>query len=134
MNKEDIDFGSYVKIEQHRYGVPNEMYLYKVIGRLKSNHYTTVPVHSVDGDTLHSGVVDVLACICCGINETKVQKFRLEDVHFVKQQEDRIKQLESAIRSAHLSLTWSNTEDQIPAAVWFLEQVLPQAHESTESA
>lgn len=81
MNKEDLDFGDYVKIEQHRYGVPNEMFLYKVIGRWESNCYVTVPVHSVDGEKLQGKVVPVVACIRCGIDETKVERFRLEDVN-----------------------------------------------------
>lgn len=84
MSIDNIDFGDYVEIEQHRYGVPNEMYRYKVIGQFRSNHYTTVPIHSVDGDKLQGEVVPVIACICCGVNETKVQKFRVEDVKYLR--------------------------------------------------
>lgn len=37
----------------------------------------------------------------------------------------RIAILEGAILSAHSSLTWCNTDKQIPHAIWHLEQVLP---------
>ena len=74
------DFGDYVRIEQHRYGGDNEMYVYKVIGPLQSNAWVDVPVHACDGELLHTESADVVRCICCGVQETKVQKFRVEDV------------------------------------------------------
>jgi hypothetical protein len=42
--------------------------------------------------------------------------------------------MKDAIGAAHQSLTWSNTENQIPHAVWHLEQVLNllKAPETTE--
>ena len=79
-----LDFGDYCWIEQKRFGVPNEMYQYKVIGRLRSNAWVDVPVgppfpieakiHS-DGPDL----TPVLRCICCGIDETRVFSFREAD-------------------------------------------------------
>ena len=77
-----IDFGDYVRIEQKRYGCENEMYLYKVIGRLKSNAYVDVPVQSPEKESLHkcSEMVEVAACICCGILEKEVHNFRLSDI------------------------------------------------------
>lgn len=98
MNEKDIGFGDYVVIEQHRYGVPNEMFLYKVVGYMKSNCYVTVPVHSVDGEKLQGEVVPVIACIRCGIDETKVQKFRLEDVSLAKQTTSKIKRLNEKVK------------------------------------
>ena len=78
----NIDFGDYVMIEQKRYGVKNVMYIYKVIGRLRSNDYVPVPVEISDNKYthLHSEIEDVVACICCGVDETEVQNFRLSDI------------------------------------------------------
>lgn len=75
-----VDFGSYVKIEQKRYGETNEEYLYKVIGRLKSNTYVDVPVQTPETETIHKDVVPVLNCICCGVCEKECFKFRESDV------------------------------------------------------
>ncbi len=81
-----LAFGHYCWIEQYRYRAEgNEIYQYKVIGQLKSNSYVNVPVrsgtgHYGDEELLHDEVVPVVACICCGVGETKVRKFRLTDV------------------------------------------------------
>ena len=82
-----IDFGDYVEIEQKRYDHDNknEMYLYKVIRRLKSNYYVDVPVQCPEKECFHKReYVDVIACICCGVDETIVNKFRLSDVKDIK--------------------------------------------------
>lgn len=80
-----IDFGDYVLIEQLRYGVPNEMYLYKVVGgNIRSNSYVSVPVQCPETETLQGQVEDVISCICCGVKETNVVKFRVQDVTLVK--------------------------------------------------
>lgn len=76
----DIDFGDYAEIEQKRYGAKNEMYLHKVIRTLSSNTYVDVPVQCPATETNHPEVVPVVACICCGVMETEVRKYRLEDV------------------------------------------------------
>lgn len=76
----DIDFGDYVKIEQFRYGVPNEMYLYKVVGSLKSNVWTDTPIKWDSESIRHDTVEKVLNVICCGIDETKVITVRQCDV------------------------------------------------------
>lgn len=79
----EIDFGDYVEIEQKRHGVPNEMYRYKVIGSFISNSYVNVPVQSPETETIvNHAVTQVLACICCGIQEVNVRNFRLQDVVF----------------------------------------------------
>jgi len=71
-----IEFGDYVGIEQHG----GEMYQHKVIGRFKSNTYVTVPV-KIPREEAHGGeCVEVVACITCGISETEVLKYRVEDV------------------------------------------------------
>lgn len=77
----NIDFGDYVLIEQKRYGVPNELYIYKVInGNIKSNSFVPVPVQSPAKEVLHSESEEVVSCICCGVMETEVLKFKLSDV------------------------------------------------------
>ena len=75
-----MEFGDYVEIEQKRYGVENEMYTCKVIGCLKSNTYVDVPVKSPEKEKLHSEVVDVVACITCGIIEDKVLNYKIDDI------------------------------------------------------
>ena len=76
----ELDFGDYCLIKQKRYGVPNEQYLYKVINRLNSNCYVDVPVNACAVNMPHEKTVPVYSCICCGIDETEVLKFRVEDV------------------------------------------------------
>ncbi|MGE9132862.1 hypothetical protein [Lacticaseibacillus paracasei] len=83
--KDDIDFGDYVLIEQKRYGVPNEMFQFKVVGSFQSNAYRDVPMEVGDRDMKwHPNVVDVLNVICCGIDETKVDTVRKADVKLLK--------------------------------------------------
>ncbi|MDD2496227.1 MAG: hypothetical protein PHE29_13680 [Tissierellia bacterium] len=77
-----LDFGAYVTIEQKRYGVLNEMYLHKVVGRFKSNFYVDVPVQSPATNILHDEATEVVACICCGVDEDEVKRYRVEDVRF----------------------------------------------------
>ena len=78
----DIDFGDYCLIEQKRYGVDNEMYLHKVVrGGMRSNTWVPVPVQSPATEVFSQhGLVEVVLCICCGVDETKVLKYRLADV------------------------------------------------------
>ena len=81
-----LDFGDYCFIEQKRYGAPNEMYLHKVVGRLNSNSWVDVPVDFARNAltaTVHYergpaeyGLVPVLRCICCGVDETQVVSYR----------------------------------------------------------
>lgn len=75
-----MDFGDYALIEQKRYGVPNEMYLHKVVGKLRSNSWVDVPVQTPPKEILHDEIVDVVACICCGVDETSVKKYRACDI------------------------------------------------------
>lgn len=76
-----LDFGDYAYIEQKRYGIDNEMYLHKVIGTFQSNTWVDVPVQSPATETIHGTcIVDVVACICCGVDERKVLRYRIEDV------------------------------------------------------
>ena len=78
-----IDFGDYVRIEMKRYGIPNEMFLHKVIGRFKSSHAVAVPIdcagHSYKPQPL-DGMQDVLNVVQCGVDETQVFKVAVKDV------------------------------------------------------
>jgi hypothetical protein len=83
--KDDIDFGDYVLIEQKRYGAPNEMFQFKVVGSYQSNEYCDVPMEVAEHDKKwHQKVVDVLNVICCGIDENEVYTVRKADVRLIK--------------------------------------------------
>lgn len=76
-----LGFGDYCEIEQKRYGTDNEMYLYKVVaGGIKSNSYRSVPVDARNSERSNGEICDVILAIQCGVDETKVEKFRLRDV------------------------------------------------------
>ena len=75
-----LDFGDYCTIEQERHFKANEMYAHKVIGTFKSNFYVDVPVSWADKGSLHDETVEVVACICCGVRETEVLRYRVQDV------------------------------------------------------
>lgn len=75
-----FDFGDYALIEQKRFGTGNEMFKHKVIGRLSSNTWVDVPVRSPASEVVHGYMEVVCLCICCGIDETKVLKYRVNDM------------------------------------------------------
>jgi hypothetical protein len=78
------DFGDYVLIEQKRYVGDNEIYLYKVIGNLKSNTFRSVPVDARQREPIMGKeAVPVIRAICCGVVEDKVEKFRACDVELL---------------------------------------------------
>jgi len=76
----NINFGSYVTIEQCRHFTKNEHFTHKVIGRLTSNSWVNIPVQCPATEVIHGHSEDVVACICCGVNERQVLNYRLEDV------------------------------------------------------
>ena len=76
-------FGRYCRIEQLRYGVPNEMHLYKVVASLRSNCWCEVPYKTASKEVRHDSIEDCILAICCGIDETEVLRFRAADVEFV---------------------------------------------------
>ena len=76
-------FGRYCRIEQLRYGVPNEMYLYKVVASLRSNCWCEVPYKTASKEARHDSIEDCVLAICCGIDETEVLRFRMADVEFL---------------------------------------------------
>lgn len=77
-----LDFGDYCHIEQKRYGAENEMYVHKVINRLRSNAWVPVPVDWANGGRTEvlGEMADVVSCICCGVQETEVRKYRVQDI------------------------------------------------------
>lgn len=76
-------FGRYCRIEQLRFGVPNEMFLYKVVASLRSNCWCEVPYKTASKEVRHDSIEDCVLAICCGIDETEVLRFRVADVEFV---------------------------------------------------
>lgn len=76
-------FGRYCRIEQLRYRVPNEMYLYKVVASLRSNCWCEVPYKTASKEVRHDSIEDCILAIRCGIDETEVLRFRVADVEFV---------------------------------------------------
>ncbi len=79
-NEIEFKFGDYAIIEQKRHGVPNEMFVHKVVGQLRSNTWVDVPVRVQATETLHGEMEDICLCICCGIDETKVRRYRVKDM------------------------------------------------------
>ncbi len=72
-----VDFGDYVMVEMFRHGMTNEMYLHKVVGRLRGNSLVRVPINYGPAGSGHEPVlsgdtVDALRVIQCGVCETKV--------------------------------------------------------------
>lgn len=79
-NEIEFKFGDYAIIEQKRHGVPNEMFVHKVVGQLRSNIWVDVPVRVPATETLHGEMEDICLCICCGIDETEVRRYRVKDM------------------------------------------------------
>lgn len=80
-----FDFGDYALIEQKRHGVPNEMYRHKVIRQFASNAWVDVPVQLPREEMIHNEMEDVCLCICCGLDETVVLKYRVKDMQALGQ-------------------------------------------------
>ncbi|HBS4240731.1 TPA: hypothetical protein MAH22_001803, partial [Klebsiella quasipneumoniae subsp. quasipneumoniae] len=79
-NKTEFKFGDYAIIEQKRHGAPNEMFVHKVIDQLRSNTWVDVPVQSPATETIHDEMEDVCLCICCGVDQTEVRRYRVKDM------------------------------------------------------
>lgn len=75
----EIDFGDYVKIEMHRYGTPNEWYIHKVVGAMKSNGWIDTPLKWDAEVTAHDHMDVVLNVIQCGVDETKIIRVKQSD-------------------------------------------------------
>ena len=79
LDDEDL-FGLYCYIPT---GKSKEKFIYKVIGRLRSNSYKDIPAMSGE-PYIHKDMEDVVNVICCGVCEEKVERFRLKDVELVE--------------------------------------------------
>ena len=77
---ESFKFGDYAIIEMKRYGESNEKYIHKVIGTMRSNTWVDVPVKTPATETIHDGLTDVVACVCCGIEEKTILMYRASDI------------------------------------------------------
>lgn len=75
-----MDFGDYCTIEMKRHVGPNEFYLHKVINSLSSNTWVDVPVQEPAIETIHHEMADVISCVCCGVLEKEILKYRVSDV------------------------------------------------------
>ena len=80
-------FGRYCRIEQFRYCKPNEMHIYKVVSSIRTNTWCEVPYKEASKERWHDRMEDCILAIHCGIDETKVQRFRIADVEFVTRNE-----------------------------------------------
>ena len=77
-------FGRYCFIEQKSYRFsPNEFYIYKVVSSLRSNCWCEVPYKTGTHEVLHDSIEDCVLAICCGVDETHVQRFRMADVELL---------------------------------------------------
>ena len=90
-------FGRHCRIEQFRYVKPNEMHIYKVVSSIRTNTWCEVPYKEASKERWHDRMEDCILAIRCGIDETKVQRFRIADVEFMPRKEcDRDALLELA--------------------------------------
>ena len=80
-------FGRYCRIEQFRYGKPNEMHIYKVVSSIRTNTWCEVPYKEASKEVWHGRMEDCILAIHCGIDETKVHRFRIADVEFMPRKE-----------------------------------------------
>lgn len=79
-------FGKHCYIDQYRYHSKNERFIYKAIQSMRSNAWCEVPYKCGSREVLHNHMEDCVLVICCGVDETKVQRFRLADVEFVEEE------------------------------------------------
>lgn len=80
-NRKNSDsFGLYCRIRMKRFGAEDEIYLHKIINKIRSNSYTDVPVATGKGDVLHDEIEEVYSVICCGVDESEVYRVKCSDV------------------------------------------------------
>lgn len=126
MNNEiEFKFGDYAIIEQKRHGVPNEMFVHKVIDQLRSNTWVDVPVQSPATETLHDEMEDVCWCICCGVDETEVRAYRVKDMQRSSRSPD-----DGEVTALALTLEKSREASGCPAGVDLQEWVKQLAAEN----
>lgn len=91
-------FGSYCYIEQKRYGVPNEKFLYKIIGKFTSNAWSNVPVDANDKEPhIFNHSEEVINVVCCGVCEDKIERYKLSDVEIISNKDQQLADLETKL-------------------------------------
>ena len=91
-------FGSYCYIEQKRYGVPNEKFLYKIIGKFTSNAWSNVPVDANDKEPhIFNHSEEVINVVCCGVCEDKIERYKLSDVEIISNKDQQLAITEKAL-------------------------------------
>lgn len=91
-------FGSYCYIEQKRYGVPNEKFLYKIIGKFTSNAWSNVPVDANDKEPhIFNHSEEVVNVVCCGVCEDKIERYKLSDVEIISNKDQQLADLEAKL-------------------------------------
>ena len=91
-------FGSYCYIEQKRYGVPNEKFLYKIIGKFTSNAWSNVPVDANDKEPhIFNHSEEVINVVCCGVCEDKIERYKLSDVEIISNKDQQLADLEAKL-------------------------------------
>lgn len=121
-------FGRYCLIEQKRYGIPNEKFLYKIVGTLQSNAWSEVPVDANDRDKkLHDHSEEVVNVICCGICEERVERYRLCDVFILPKEQDTrwqdLKELLEADIQNNLEIQNELVQHAIDVEQWVLDKM-----------
>lgn len=74
------DFGDYALVEMKRHGVPNEMFVHKVIGTFSSNSWVDMPIQEPPKPVLHPEMQQVAHVVCCGLSEDRVYRVRMSDL------------------------------------------------------
>ena len=101
-------FGSYCYIEQKRYGVPNEKFLYKIIGKFTSNAWSNVPVDANDKEPhIFNHSEEVVNVVCCGVCEDKIERYKLSDVEIISNKDQQLAITEKALELACKEITGS---------------------------
>ena len=97
-------FGSYCYIEQKRYGVPNEKFLYKIIGKFTSNAWSNVPVDANDKEPhIFNHSEEVVNVVCCGVCEDKIERYKLSDVEIISNKDRQLADLEAKLAESEKS-------------------------------
>lgn len=105
-------FGSYCYIEQKRYGVPNEKFLYKIIGKFTSNAWSNVPVNANDKEPhIFNHSEEVVNVVCCGVCEDKIERYKLSDVEIISNKDQQLANLEAKLEQ-------SQKEKELDNAFW----------------
>ena len=116
----DVLFGSYCYIEQKRYGVPNEKFLYKIIGKFTSNAWSNVPVDANDKEPhIFNHSEEVVNVVCCGVCEDKIERYKLSDVEIISNKDQQLADLEAKLAESERKnfelLTKLNLKEYAPA-------------------